>query len=67
MTTRKRLALNLPFYNCSDYAMLTACLSDKDKLLEFFENNNFTTECHSLIDELSMENSSCMWSEFEKY
>ena len=47
MTTRKRLALNLPFYNCSDYAMLTACLSDKDKLLEFFENINFTSECQS--------------------
>ena len=61
MTTRKRLAINLPFYNCSDYAMLNACLSDKGKLLEFFENNAFTSECHSLIDELSMENLSCKY------
>ena len=67
MTTRKRLAINLPFYNCSDYAMLNACLSNKDKLLEFFENNTFTSECHSLIDEFSMENFSCKYYNENKF
>ena len=67
MTSRKRLAINLPFYNCSDYAMLNACLSNKDKLLEFFENNTFTSECHSLIDEFSMENFSCKYYNENKF
>ena len=65
--TRKMLADNLPFSKCSDYAMLTACLSNKDKLLEIYENNSFTSECHSLIDELTMENFSCKYYNEDKF
>ena len=61
------LAQSLPFSNCSDYAMLTACLSDNDKLLDFFENNTFTSECHNLIDEFSMENYSCKYYNENKF
>ena len=53
--------------NCSDYALLTACLSDKDKLLDFFENNTFSSECHSLLDGLSMENYSCKYYNENKF
>ena len=67
MTTRKILAQKLPFSNSSDYAMLTACLSDNDKLLDFFENNTFTSECHNLIDEFSMENYSCKYYNENKF
>ena len=67
ITSRKMLAKNLPFFNCSDYAMLTACLSNKDKLLEIYENNSFTNECHSLIDELTMENFSCKYYNEDKF
>ena len=64
---RKVSAQNLPFFNCSDYAMLTACLSNKDKLLEIYENNSFTMECHNLIDELTMENLSCKYYNEDKF
>ena len=64
---RKVSAQNLPFFNCSDYAMLTACLSNKDKLLEIYENNSFTMECHNLIDELTMENFSCKYYNEDKF
>ena len=67
MTARKILAQNLPFFNCSDYAMLTACLSNKDKLLEMYENNSFTTDCHSLIDGLTMESFSCKYYNEDKF
>ena len=65
--TRKMLAQKLPFYNCSDYAMLTACLSNNEKLLEFFENNSFTSECHSLINEVTMDNYSCKYYTENKF
>ena len=61
------LAQSLPFSNCSDYAMLTACLSDKDKLLDFFENNTFTSECHNLINEFTMEKFSCKYYNESKF
>ena len=64
---RKVLSQNLPFFNCSDYAMLTACLSNKDKLLEIYENNSFTMECHNLINELTMENFSCKYYNEDKF
>ena len=51
----------LPFYNCTDYVMLTECLTNKDKFLELFENNAFISECHSLINGLLMENYSCRY------
>ena len=65
--TKSTLAQNLPFFNCSDYSMLTACLSNKDKLLEIYENNSFTSDCHSLIDGLSMENFSCKYYTESKF
>ena len=61
------LAQTLPFHNCSDYAMLTACLSNKDNLLDFFENNTFSSECHSLLDGLNMENYSCKYYNENKF
>ena len=67
MTTRKMLAQTLPFHNCSDYAMLTACLSNKDNLLDFFENNTFSSECQSLLDGLNMENYSCKYYNENKF
>ena len=67
MTTRKIFAQNLPFSNCSDYAMLSACLTNKEKLLEIYENNSFTTECHNLIDGSALDNFSCKYYNEDKF
>ena len=55
------IAEQLPFFNCTDYVMLTECHTNKDKFLELFENNAFTSECYSLINGLHMDNYSCRY------
>ena len=55
------LAQNLPFYKCSDFAMLTECLTNKERFLDFFENNNFTSEHKNIIEGLSTEKFSCKY------
>ena len=61
------LAQNLPFHKCSDFVMLTECLTNKDRFLEFFENNNFTSEYQNIIDGLSTENYSCKYYNEDKF
>ena len=61
VTTNESLAQTLPFFVCSDYEMLSQCLTNKDKFLELFENNSFTSQCFNLKEGLSMENYSCRY------
>jgi len=61
------LAQNLPFYKCSDFIMLTECLSSKERFLDFFENNNFTTEYQNIIEGLTTENFSCRYYNEDKF
>ena len=61
VTTNESLAQTLPFFVCSDYEMLSQCLTNKDKFLELFENNSFTSQCFNLKEGLSMGNYSCRY------
>ena len=44
------IAKTLPYYSSTDYEMLRECLTNKDKFLEFLENNNFTSVYNNIID-----------------
>ena len=40
----------LPFYSCSDYAVMYECMSANTKLLEMFENNGFSQKYINIIE-----------------
>ena len=56
---RKFLFSQLPFQNCSDFYISYECLSLKDKMLDRFKNNNFTTEMQNYVNTFSKENYTC--------
>ena len=45
------LAQYMPFYKCSDYWIQREYLSNTEKFLESFENNTFTSNCRSFIED----------------
>ena len=65
--TSSILAQNLPFHKCSDFVMLTECVTNKDRFLEFFENNAFLSEYHSIIEGLSTDNYTCRYYSEDKF
>ena len=49
---KSRIAFNeLPFFKCSDYEIIMMCMTAKEKILQMFENNDFSNQ---LINNLSM-------------
>ena len=65
--TSSILAQNLPFQKCSDFVMLTECLTNKERFLEFFENNVFLSEYHSIIEGLTTDNYTCRYYSEDKF
>ena len=61
------LAQILPYYASSDYEMLQDCQTSKDELLEFLENNNFTSVYNTIVDGLSAVNFSCKYYNEDKF
>ena len=61
------IAKTLPYYSSTDYEMLRECLTNKDKFLEFLENNNFTSVYNDIIDGLSPEKFSCKYYNEDKF
>ena len=65
--TCRMIAQSFPFSTCTDYAFLTQCITNKDKILELFENNAFVSQCYELIEGLSRENYSCRYYNEQKF
>ena len=57
----------LPFYNCSDYAVMYECMSTNTKLLEMFESNGFSQKYIDLIEGYTMENFDCKYYNEDKF
>ena len=65
--TSSLIAQKLPFQGCSDYQMFRECLKNKDRFLEFLENNNFASAYNSIQEGLSSENFSCKYYGEDKF
>ena len=61
------LLKQLPFFGCSDYAVMQEYLSSKDKYLKYFENNGFTSACNSLLEDFYSENYSCKYYNEDRF
>ena len=57
--TKSYASYQLPFYNCSDYEIILEYMSAKHKLLELFEENNFTKYYDNIVEGFSNDNFSC--------
>ena len=65
--SKEILAQYMPFYKCSDYWIQREYLSNTEKFLESFENNTFTSNCRSFIEDLTNENFSCKYYNENKF
>ena len=66
---QRRILFNeLPFFKCSDYELISLCMSTKEKLLQLFESNNFSNQLINNFNTIK-ENFTCNYfneSSFQK-
>ena len=61
------LAHALPFYSCSDYAVMYEYMSANSKILKRLENNGFSKKYIYLIESYTFENFDCKYYNEEKF
>ena len=69
LSEQRRILFNeLPFFKCSDYELISLCMSTKEKLLHLFESNNLSNQLINNFNTIK-ENFTCNYfneSSFQK-
>ena len=57
----KNLFEELPFSKCSDFTIISECMSNRNRFFQLFENNEFLHNCQNIIDETFNNLYSCRY------
>ena len=55
------LCEELPFSKCSDFTIISECMSARKHYFQMFENNDFLLNCHNIIEETTKNSYSCKY------
>ena len=59
--------MQLPFQGCSDYSVMQEFTTSKEKFLQYFENNGFTSACNSILSDFYTNNYSCKYYNVDQF